>query len=382
MKVFLSGTSFAAEYGGPARSVSALAMALAHRGVEVGVWAADDSARRTPFLSEGDHLRILTGGLQEAFAAFGNADLIHDNGIWLSHNHELASLALKNRLPRLISIRGMLSPWALAHKRWKKRVAWALYQKSDLKSAACHHVTAGVEAESVRAFDWDLPICCIPNGVDVPVAQEVIREGLSSLSGNSRNISHTGLVHRTAVFVGRIHPVKGLPLLVEAWKKVSPLGWKMKIVGPDEVGHRSEVESLIGAARLNADFEFVGSLAGDDLSGAYADAELFILPSHTENFGMAVGEALAHGLPVITTHGTPWQLLEEERCGWWVPISADGIARALDDATSRSAAELSKMGQRGKHIVVERFSWDKVADDFIDCYGYLLGKGAKPKCME
>jgi glycosyltransferase involved in cell wall biosynthesis len=96
---------------------------------------------------------------------------------------------------------------------------------------------------------------------------------------------------------------------------------------------------------------------------------------------MVVAEALAHGLPVLTTQGAPWRLLEEERCGWWVPVSVDGIVAALDDSTRKSPEELSAMGGRGKTVVQERFAWDGIARQFLACYQWLLGGGSKPECI-
>jgi glycosyltransferase involved in cell wall biosynthesis len=186
---------------------------------------------------------------------------------------------------------------------------------------------------------------------------------------------------RTALFVGRIYPVKGLPLLVEAWAKIRPAGWKMKIVGADEAGHLAEVVAMVRAAGLEDVFEFTGPLAGDALRSAYLGADLMVAPSHTENFGMSIGEAMAHGLPVITTHGAPWKLLEEECCGWWVPVSAAGIAEALDDATRRSPEEMSVMGERGRAVVAERFAWEGIARQFVECYRWLLGEGERPDCV-
>lgn len=366
MRVFLAVASLAPRYGGPARSVSRLACALCQNGVEVGIWAPDGSTLNSPFLPTGMNIQRLAGSLADAFNAFPFADIVHDNGIWLPHNHALAIFALKNKLPRLVSTRGMIEPWAFNHKRWKKRVAWWLYQKADLRNASCQHVTADHEAASIKRFDFRIPVCCIPNGVDIPA---VFEPGIIA-----REL-------RTALFVGRIYPVKGLPILIESWAKVRPAGWKMKIVGPDEAGHRAEVEALIRQAELESVIEFTGSLDGEELHRVYQEADLFILPSHTENFGMAVGEAMAHGLPVITTHGTPWQLLEQENCGWWVPVSVDGIATALADATSRPADDLRSMGARGRRVVAERFAWDGIARQFIDCYRWLLGEGDRPGCV-
>jgi glycosyltransferase involved in cell wall biosynthesis len=260
----------------------------------------------------------------------------------------------------------MLEPWALNHKRWKKRLAWWFYQRRDLRSAALLHATAPSEASHLESLAVGRGIMMVPNGVDL-------------LPTASFRFPSCG--RKTALFVGRIYPVKGLPLLVEAWAKVRPSGWKMKIVGPDEDGHRAEVEALIRQAKLEADFEFTGALEGEALHRTYEEADLLILPSHTENFGMVVGEALAHGIPVITTYGTPWKLLETERCGWWMPVSADGLAFALVDATRRSREELAVMGERGRAVVVEKFGWSRIGGEFINCYQWVLGEGVKPDCL-
>lgn len=330
------------------------------------MWAPDGSALVTPFLPDESPVRRLGGTEGEALRGVGPVDVIHDNGIWMPHNHRLAKLAAAKDLPRVVSTRGMLEPWALNHKRWKKRLAWLLYQHRDLRSAVLLHATATREAAHLGDLSIGRAIMMVPNGVDL-------------LSTAPLRVPASG--QRTALFVGRIYPVKGLPLLVEAWAKVRPMGWKMKIVGPDEAGHRAEVEALIHEAKLEADFEFAGALEGAALRKAYEEADLFILPSHTENFGMVVGEALAQGLPVITTYGAPWELLETKHCGWWVPISTDGIAAALEDATRKSPEELIAMGERGRAVVAERFSWDRIAREFVDCYRWILGEGPTPGCV-
>lgn len=303
-------------------------------------------------------------------------DLVHLHGIW---SPALAKRWLFWRLrdvPCVVSPHGMLEPWALAHKRLKKKVAWHLYQGHILNRAAALHATSAREADNLRQLGLKVPIMMIPWGIDM-VEERTFRGHSGTQAGETPAL----LEPKTALFVGRIYPVKGLPLLVEAWAKVRPVGWKMKIVGPDESGHRAEVEALIAGAKLEADFEFTEALEGEVLRKAYGDAHLFILPSHSENFGMVVGEALARGLPVLTTQGAPWELLETERCGWWVPTSVDGIAAALDDATRTSPEELIAMGERGRAVVAERFSWDHIARQFTNCYRWVLGGGDKPRCV-
>ncbi len=353
MKIFVAATSLQSKYGGPARSVSRLADELSALGCEIGLWSADGSVGETPFLESGSRVRRLCGTMDEALEEFGTPEILHDNGIWLPHNHRLAGLCKKRGIPRVVSVRGMLEPWARKHKRLKKWIAWEVYQRRDLASAACHHVTSAAEAKNVKGFGWKVPICEIPNGVDIPIAAK-----------HSPRISRS----KIALFMGRIHPVKGLPMLIEAWDRVRPEGWTLRIAGPDEGGHRIKLEEMIDRAKLSGSCEWTGELAGEAKAAAFRCADLFVLPSHTENFGMAIGEALGYCLPVITTQGTPWKLLETERCGWWVPVTVDGLAAALNDATSKHSDELSEMGKRGQAVMVERFAWRRIAEEFIACY--------------
>src|SRR5262249_24471849 len=185
------------------------------------LWAADQTARTTPLISSDSSVQRLVGSEVEALDRFGTTDVLHDNGIWMPHNHRLAMLAARRNIARVVSIRGMLEPWALNDKRWKKRCAWWLYQCSDLKRARCLHLTAAAEARNVEVLGLGVPVSVIPNGVDVPE--------LPSQTAGARNANKTGPRVKTALFLGRIHPKKGLPLLIEAWARVRPNNWILKI---------------------------------------------------------------------------------------------------------------------------------------------------------
>jgi hypothetical protein len=198
--VFLAGTSFRLSYGGPAFSVARLAEALVASGVEVGVWSPDGSVADRDDLRARPGLVPLVGAAQEALRAVAPVDLIHDNGLWLPHNHQLAAFSARAGIPRLVSTRGMLEPWALRHKRWKKRLAWALYQRRDLQRAACLHVTAAPEAGHVRRLGLGVPVHLVPIGVALPAAR-LLAEG--TLGGGSVAPGSA----RTALFLGRLYPV-------------------------------------------------------------------------------------------------------------------------------------------------------------------------------
>lgn len=365
MRVFLSGTSLDPAYGGPAYSVSRLATALAEAGVDVGLWSPDGSALATDLVPRDSRVERLGGSAREALGRFGRADVIHDNGLWRSHNHRLRVVAASRRIPRIVSTRGMLEPWALEHKRLKKRIAWWAYQRRDLMKAAAIHATSAPELENLLSHSLGVPLRFIPNGVDLPAA------GVLRHSGAVASGAHPDEVHErvlTALFVGRIYPVKGLPMLIEAWARVRPRGWRLQIVGPDESGHRAEVERRVTAAGLESEISFTGPLTGADKEAAFTNADLFVLPTHSESFGMAIAEALSHGLPVLTTTAAPWPALEDRTCGWRVEATVDGLARGLAKVVALSPETLRAMGLAGHEFVAFRLRWERIAKQFCELY--------------
>lgn len=367
MKIFLAATSLLPAYGGPAYSVSGLAAALADAGVHVGLWSADDSTADAQLAFNG--IERLRGTPMEALMSFGVPDLIHDNGIWPRYHHDIATLASVQKIPRVVSPRGMLEPWAMTHKGFKKRVAWTLYQRRDLESAACHHASTAVEGENIERLDLKVPVRVIANGIDVPD----IRHRVENVSGNA-----TPAGQRTALFLGRVYPIKGLPMLIDAWARVRPDGWRLIIAGPDEAGHLAEVKSRTASAGLNDIVSFAGPLGEEAKRSALESADLFVLPTFSESFGMAIGEALAHGLPVLTTMGAPWPQLTENGCGWRVPTSVEGLERGLKDATSTPTITLRAMGARGRALVADNYQWPVVARRFVDLYSEVTGATSVP----
>jgi glycosyltransferase involved in cell wall biosynthesis len=108
---------------------------------------------------------------------------------------------------------------------------------------------------------------------------------------------------------------------------------------------------------------------------------LFVLPSHSENFGIVVAEALASGVPVITTRATPWEELVTHRCGWWTENGPEPLAAALRDALSRTDEERREMGRRGRQLVDQKYSWPGIAAQVHAVYRWMLGEGEKPECV-
>ena len=291
----------------------------------------------------------------------------HDAGIWLPSNRYVAEVASELDVPRVVSPRGMLSEWALNHGSARKKLAWRLHQRRNLESASLLHATADSEADEFRKCGLRNPIAIVPNGVDLPPV---------------RNNTGAPTAERTALFLSRIHPKKGLLDLVNAWAAVQPINWRLRIVGDDEGGHRSLVASAVDEQGIGEQVEFLGPVADAEKWDLYAKADLFVLPSYSENFGIVVAEALAAGVPVITTRATPWGELVSTRSGWWIDTGAESLAAALGEATQKSDAERRAMGERGRNLVESRYSWGAAAEKMLACYLWLLGEAERPHCVQ
>lgn len=397
MKVFLTIAGLAPEYGGPSRSVPALAEALARQGVAVELVACESELSRhnapvlpdatlvrtqlLPARSRRGQWRASRNDFFSALCAGIRGDepaVIHDNGLWLATNHAVAAGARSLKEQFIVSPRGMLTEWAMQFKGLKKRLAWLFYQRRDLQSAQVLHATSREEADGFRKVDLRQPIAIIPNGVELPPPQGH-RSVVPAVRGQSSS-SH-GPDTRTVLFLSRIHPKKGLQNLVEAWDLLKPKGWHVVLAGEDSEGHKKEVQAAIRARRLEDDFTFIGPVDGEKKWELYRGADLFVLPSHTENFGLAIAEALACGVPVITTRGTPWEDLRTHDCGWWIEDSRPGLADALRDAMSRSEDVRREMGKRGRHLVEKKYSWPQVAEQMKAVYDWMLGNGERPPCV-
>lgn len=327
-------------------------------------------------------------GLARSLAGSGAA-LTHLHGLWKHSARAVWGWGRRTRRPYVVSPHGMLEGWALEQSRWRKRVALWVYQGECLRRAWCLRATSGMEAESIRRGGYRNPICLVPNGVELPGTEgDRLRGGggyaagrdvpRSGTEGDRFRLRGRGGGRRRALFLSRIHPKKGLLELIAAWGRVRPAGWELAVAGPDEGGHLAEARRAVEREGLEEGVLFLGEAWGEARSRAYAAADLFVLPSYSENFGLVVAEALAHGLPVIATRGTPWEEVVSEGCGWWVGTGSEPLVPALEEATRLPAAALEMMGARGRRLVERKYAWERIGAQMWEVYEWLLGRRAAP----
>ena len=379
------------DVGGPAVTVPRLASSLAEQGVACTLVTLDYSNLGPQTSAQGVELLSLPAGCwtkrmrgwspplrSRLLSQAASTDLIHNHGVWMFPNLYARQAASHAGVPLVLSPRGMLEEWSLGRSRMKKFVAWHLWERKNLAAARLFHATSGAEASSLRKIGLRQPIAIIPNGVDIP-------DPSTFPSRRVLEQKHTELIgRRWLLFLSRIHPKKGVLELIASWRDVERQfpGWHLILAGPDLDGYCVIARNKVAALGINRRVTFTGMLAETEKSAAFANAEVFVLPTHSENFGIAVAEALAYGLPVITTKNAPWPELESRRCGWWIDLEHTALKRSIEDALRSSPDELREMGRRGRALMSEKFSWKRVAEQMKHSYEWLLGRAGKPDCVD
>jgi glycosyltransferase involved in cell wall biosynthesis len=267
--------------------------------------------------------------------------------------------ARRAQLPYIVAPRGMLETWALKHRWLKKKLAYLLYQRRDLARAARIHATSPGEVASIERLNLGVPIELITNAVDLPALDEQV-------------VPNRASTMRRALFLSRIHPVKGLENLIRAWCKLQKPGWECWIVGPGEMAYVSQLKQLCQDLGGASTMSFHAGVSDNDKWEVLRTADLFVSPSHSENFGMAIAEALGCGIPVITTRNTPWEEIETNSCGWWIEGGQEALESALSQAMSISDSQRQQMGKRGSALISNKYCWPAAARKIFELYGSLL----------
>lgn len=364
--------AIAEEASGPSYSVPRLCESLIAAGADVQLAALDRPSNRValPFLktfpSGWGPSRLgaspkMRRWLNEQ-AASGRVDIMHNHSLWMMPNVYPGHACQRTRCRLVVSPRGTLSGWALDRNAMQKELFWRCVQGPALRDASCLHATAESEYVDIRRRGFRQPVCILPNGIDLPPPKQTIPEGPQQL-----------------LFLGRIHPQKGVELLLRAWHAIAARfpHWGLRIVGPDEDGYLARMRALAKQLSLER-VDFSGPAYGEEKLRAFREASLFVLPTYSENFGMAVAEALAVGTPVVVTQGAPWAGLMEHGAGWWIPLGLDPLVSCLEQALSTSPQRLAEMGGAGHRWMQRDFSWHQIGQQFLATYQWVIDGGTPP----
>jgi poly(glycerol-phosphate) alpha-glucosyltransferase len=321
----------------------------------------------------------------ELSARVARNSVVHVHGLWMYPGVVGRVLSETAGAVRVVSPHGMLEPWALRNSRWKKRLAGWVFENRNLRTADCLHALCQPEADNMRRYGLRNPIAVIPNGADTSAFQDLPGRGVLEARFPALRGS------RWILFLSRIHPKKGLPHLLRAWASVqhSQLStfnsqhsdWLLVIAGPDELGHEAEMKGLARELGLEKSVLFTGPLEGAEKLAALGGAELFVLPSFSEGFSMAVLEAAAAGLPVLLTPQCNFPELASVGGAIEVSPDTDSCAAGLQELLKLSDTQREQMGDNARKLVEASYSWSKVADQMLAVYRWLADGGTPPTCV-
>ena len=366
-------------YGGPIRSVHGLARALVARGHEVHVCtttvdgpgdldvsttsAVDLDGVSVHYFPVPTLRRLYFSPRMADFFRneLGRFDLVHLHSVYLWPTWAAARQARHRRIPYVISPRGLLIRDLIQRKsRWLKRAWIALIEKRNLAGAAAIHVTAPLEAEELHAMKLPVPATfCVGNGVEWPARHSTLQEG-----------PYAGVTHPYALFLSRINWKKGLDRLLKAWQMIPDL--KLIIAGNDDEGYQSTLQALALTLGIEDRVEFIGAVSDEHKWALYENAQLFVLPSYSENFGNVVAEAMAMGCPVVITPEVGIAPIVRAAgagviCDGEPDLLAQTILHLSADAASRA-----KMGAAGRACAEASLSWNGIAAEMEAEYGRCL----------
>lgn len=287
-----------------------------------------------------------------------NPDIVHINCCWMpqcalvqywTRRHVPVKSCHKPQI--LLTPHGMLEPWIIKRNYWTKKVpAILLYQKWAVSDADVIVSTAEEERKHILQLGWNSNVKMLPNGIDT----------------SSIEVKSHWKVARDLLFMSRLHPKKGLEMLIEAMSDTDHL--RLKIAGEGETAYVQSLLNLVNDLGLGGKIEFVGPVYCEEKWKMVRDADVVVLPSYSENFGLIVAEALASGTPVLTTTGTPWQAIESNDCGWWVEPNVEAIKNALKAIRKASSDELRMKGRRGRTLIEKDFDIEKLANSLYEIY--------------
>lgn len=373
--------------GGPARSVPLLCRGLAHAGVEVVLYTTnagpedggglpdsgevEDEGFRIRFfpMKWRGHTSVSRPFLRAVKADARNFDLVHVHSIWNPTATFSMRAARRAGAPYGVTPRGMLDPVVLARHRCRKKVYGWLWERRNVESAAFVHFTAAAEEEKARLSGWRFPASfVVPNAIDVSQWDD-----LPPRSEFERMFPETA-GRPIVLFAGRINWVKNLPVLLRAFAVATNREACLALAGPDTEGLGQELRRLARELGIEERVVFTGMLDCRALRAAYAAADVFVLPSQKESFGISAAEAMASSVPVVLSSGVDIARDVADAGAGLVADSPEEIAEAVRGLL-REDDDRRRMGMLGANLAREQWSWERTGRAMVEAYRVALHEG-------
>lgn len=286
-------------------------------------------------------------------------DIVHVNCCWMPACAAVQRIAQKHGYKVVLTPHGMLEPWIIKRHYWTRKVpALLLYQKAAVRKADCIQSTAESERDNLLKLGYNFNIKVVKLGIDA--------DGIEM----KRSWKKT----RQILFLSRVHVKKGINFLIEAAAVLrSELqGYKILVAGEGDADYVAEMKRMIENNGLQDIVQLIGGVYGDEKWRLFQTSDFFVLPTHSENFGLAIAESLASGTPVITTVGTPWHDLNDTNSGAWIEIGTQPLVETLRKFLALSDGELEAMGRNGRRLIEEKYSAHVMAKEMMEVYETLI----------
>ncbi len=377
--------------GGPATVVARLAAAQASRGHRVTIISSLPPEHQRAFqqsiakIPGFERVQLLVSPWVKPWSrwfglrlypvyemAFPFSDVVHLHGVWEPMLVFAAAAARRHGIPYIVRPCGMLEPWNLRQRGFKKRVALALTHRRMLNGAAFLQMLNQDEYRLMSPLRLNAPQLVIPNAVFLDEVDDTSGESEFQMRfGHLRDKPYI-------LFLGRAHYKKGLDILAEAFAQIAAKhsAAQLLMVGPDG-GALNDFIQRIKRHQLSDRVHTPGSLHGPVKFAAYRSAACFTLPSRQEGFSLAITEALACGTPVAISENCHFPEVGPAGAGEVTPLTVEATAAALDRILSAAPDERRRMGDAGRRLVEENFTWDKVAELTLNAYASIMPSAAR-----
>lgn len=267
-------------------------------------------------------------------------------------------LAQKLGYKVVLTPHGMLEPWIIQRHYWTRKVpALWLYQRAAIQKADCIQATAESERDNLLKLGYNSNIKVVKLGIDA--------DGIEMKKSWKKT--------RQILFLSRVHVKKGINFLIEAAAELrSELqGYKIIVAGEGDAAYVAEMKQMISDRGLQDIVQLIGGVYGNEKWRLFQTSDFFVLPTHSENFGLAIAESLASGTPVITTVGTPWNDLNSSHAGAWIEIGTQPLVATLRQFLALSDEELGTMGRNGRKLIETKYSAKVMAEEMMGVYRSL-----------